>query len=207
MDHDSANSLPPSKQDITLIILAGGLGRRMRGRDKGLELFNGRPLIRHVLDALTPQVSTVLISANRNLEEYSQFGFPVIEDEYPDHRGPLAGCLAAMNKAATGYVLSTPCDTPLLPSDLVRRLATALASGASVAVPHDGERAQRSIILMPTALRSDIDSFLRAGERKVGAWLNRHQVVNVDFSDIPDAFVNLNTRDECSRLETHLAGS
>ena len=34
-----------TKKDITGVILAGGRARRMGGADKGLVLFNGKPLI------------------------------------------------------------------------------------------------------------------------------------------------------------------
>jgi len=66
-----------SGQDITGVVLAGGRATRWDGRDKGLIAVLGRPMISHVLDALAPQVGQVLISANRNLDEYRAFGLPV----------------------------------------------------------------------------------------------------------------------------------
>ncbi|MGW8310506.1 MAG: NTP transferase domain-containing protein [Thiogranum sp.] len=52
------------------MLLAGGKGRRLDGRDKGLETLDGRPMIAYVIDTLAPQVGDALISANRNLERY-----------------------------------------------------------------------------------------------------------------------------------------
>ena len=62
------------------MVLAGGLARRMGGQDKGLIELAGRPLVAHALAALAPQVHTLLVNANRNLERYTAFGYPVVPD-------------------------------------------------------------------------------------------------------------------------------
>ena len=79
-----------TKNDITGVILAGGQARRMKGQDKGLILFNGKPLIEYVIEVFNPQVGKLIINANRNHDKYSQYGFEVISDEYPNYCGPLA---------------------------------------------------------------------------------------------------------------------
>ena len=88
------------------MILAGGRGTRMGGADKGLLELAGRPLVAHLLEALRPQVATVLISANRNTEVYARFGATVVPDPWPDFRGPLAGIAAAGKLANRGNTLS-----------------------------------------------------------------------------------------------------
>ena len=120
---------------ITGVILAGGLGRRMGGVDKGLQNLNGRPLVQWVLDRLTPQVDTVLISANQNLLRYGEFGCPVVPDRIPDFSGPLAGLHAALSQSTSPLLATVPCDSPFLPADLVQRLHSALETeGAELAV-------------------------------------------------------------------------
>ena len=49
--------------EVCGLVLAGGLGRRMGGVDKGLQLLQGRPLTLHVIERLRPQVDRVLINA------------------------------------------------------------------------------------------------------------------------------------------------
>ena len=73
-----------SPDDITGVVLAGGRATRWDGRDKGLIEVSGRPMISHVLGALTPQVGQVIINANRNLDAYGAFGLPVITDASRD---------------------------------------------------------------------------------------------------------------------------
>ncbi|HID48564.1 MAG TPA: molybdenum cofactor guanylyltransferase MobA, partial [Chromatiales bacterium] len=84
---------------ITAVILAGGIGRRMGGQDKGLVELDGRPLIEHIIDALKPQVMTILINANRNQYRYASYGYPVITDTLANYQGPLAGFAAGLAAA------------------------------------------------------------------------------------------------------------
>jgi molybdopterin-guanine dinucleotide biosynthesis protein A len=80
-----------TKQDVTAVILAGGKGRRMDGKDKGLVELANRPLIEYVITAIKPQVGSIILNANRNQQQYAVYGYPVITDALDDFQGPLAG--------------------------------------------------------------------------------------------------------------------
>ena len=116
-----------SSEDITAVVLAGGKASRMGGVDKGLIPVRGRPMIAYVLEALAPQVGKILVNANRNAERYAEFGHEVIPDSLEGFQGPLAGVTAGLAAATTPYVVTAPCDSPLIGDDLVARLADALA--------------------------------------------------------------------------------
>jgi molybdenum cofactor guanylyltransferase len=190
------------QQDVTAVILAGGRGSRMGGADKGLLEFNGRPLVGHVIDAVAGQVRGLMINANRNLVRYQRFGYPVIADSLVDYQGPLAGFLAAMEAVQTPYILTLPCDGPLLTADLVARLVSALErESAEIAVAHDGRRLQPVYALIPVALKGSLEAYLAGGDRKIDLWYARHRVAHADFSDLPDIFVNVNTMEERDRLQ------
>ena len=118
-------------EGISGIVLAGGQGRRMGGVDKGLEPLRGKPMVQWVLGRLEPQVDEVLINANQNLEAYARFGYRVVTDEVGGFAGPLAGLASGMRLASRPLVVSAPCDSPFLPTDLVARLH-ALDAGAAV---------------------------------------------------------------------------
>ena len=187
--------------DIAAVILAGGRGSRMGGRDKGLMPLAGRPMIAHVLDALKPQVGTVIISANRNLSRYARFGFPVISDEREGYQGPLAGILAALKQTDTDWLLCVPCDVPALPPDLAQRLIQALEAGpAELAVVHDGAKLQPAFALMPVHLAADIEDYLNRGERRLGQWCKSHRLALADFSDMPERFANVNDEKEMRQI-------
>ena len=182
------------RQGITGVVLAGGRATRWDGRDKGLIEVCGRPMIRHVLDALEPQVEQILISANRNLEEYRGFGMPVVTDASNDFLGPLAGIASGLAAARTEWVAIVPCDSPLLAADCVDRLASALKEDGSIdiAVAHDGARIQPVFALIRRRLAASLDAYLESGGRKIDQWYGRQRMHLVDFSDIADNFLNIN---------------
>ena len=163
----------------------------------------GRPLVEWVVAALRPQVDALLINANRNQDRYRGTGVRVVGDPLPDFQGPLAGMAAALERLpAGGAILTVPCDSPLPPPDLARRLRDALVGGnADLAVAHDGERLQFVHALIPAALRESLAAFLADGGRKVEAWYAQHRVAVADFGDCRRHFLNLNRLEDLSDVE------
>ena len=190
-------------ENITGAILAGGQARRMGGANKGLITFHGKPLITYVIEILTPQVGTLIINANRNIDQYSAFGYPVIQDVVLSQAGPLAGIASVLLAAKTDYVLIVPCDSPYLPHDLVARLATALIQEhAEIAVAHDGTRMQPVVALLHSNtnqrrdLAEDILQSLKRGHNKTERWIHSRRYALADFSDQPQAFKNINSPED-----------
>jgi len=190
---------------VTGLVLAGGRARRMAGRDKGLIELAGRPMVHWVVQRLVPQTASVLISANRNVERYADLGFEVIRDADDGFLGPLAGISAGLTQAATPWLVTVPCDSPLLVTDLVVRLSVAVPEkGTGIAVAYDGNRLQPVFSLIHRDLAPDLVDFLHSGGRKIDLWLDRHVWARVDFSDRPDMFLNINTPEELADLEKRL---
>jgi molybdopterin-guanine dinucleotide biosynthesis protein A len=187
---------------ITGIVLAGGKGRRMGGADKGLVDFLGKPLVSHVIQRLTPQVNEVLLSANREIETYADLGYPVISDDIAGFAGPLAGLHKGILEAKYPYVVTVPCDTPLLPMSLVNRLMRGLLDrDADVAVAKTGQQPHPVFCLCRKTVLPHLEGFLQRGGRKFEDWYSSLDVVEVLFDDNPQAFANINTREELLCLE------
>lgn len=187
--------------DITGVILAGGRGTRMGGEDKGLLPLAGRALIAHVIERLAPQVATLIICANRNLDAYRQFGLAVISDRIADYCGPLAGLHSAMSVIDTDWLISAPCDTPFVPHDYVSRMRSAIDQQAAAAA-HDGERLQAGFCLLYRDLLPQLATALDAREFAVHKFLRAVHAVQVDFSDEAQAFRNINTPEELELAQT-----
>jgi molybdenum cofactor guanylyltransferase len=183
-----------NKHNITAVILAGGRGSRLGGQDKGLVNYKDKALIEHVLERIKPQVGAILINANRNINTYEKYGYPVINDELSDFQGPLAGFASAMKTVKTSHIITLPCDGPKLPRHLVKRLLKSLDHQTNaIAVAHDGKRMQPVHALIPVTLVKSLEAFLAAGDRKIDLWYDQQKVVIADFSDQPSAFSNINT--------------
>ena len=197
-------------RDITGLVLAGGRGSRMGGVDKGLQNHQGIPLALHAMLRLQPQVGELMVNANRNLGAYEAFGAPVWPDAVGDFAGPLAGLLVGLERCETPWLVSVPCDTPNFPTDLVERLAAALATdGAEIAMAatrEDGElRTQPVFCLLQASLLESLSAFLQSGERKIDRWTARHRLSVVEFDDAA-AFFNANTLAELHQLQVRGPG-
>lgn len=178
---------------VTGLILAGGQGSRMGGRDKGLVVYRGRPLIDQVIERIAPQVDELLISANRNLDDYAQRGYRIVTDTPPDFQGPLAGVLAGLRAASHEWVLAAPCDMPHLPDELVARLLGAV-QGHSIVVAADGSRTHPAVMLIHTSLADRLAAYLQSGKRSIHGFQESMGFVSGNFD--PAAMQNINSLDD-----------
>lgn len=193
---------------VGAVILAGGLARRMGGQDKGLILLAGKPMVRYVVEVIRPEVDHCIINANRNVAAYEQFGVPVVRDTLEGHLGPLAGLSAGIAALDTDYVFMCPCDSPFMQSALFIRLRdSCLHADADLAVAHDGERLQPVFCLVNRRVKSSLDAFLAAGERKIDRWFEQLSRVDVPAAEFSDSFRNINTEQERLAAERDLVNS
>lgn len=194
------------------VILAGGLSRRM-GADKAMILLSGTPLALHIARRLEPQVSTVVLNAS--FDHPLADTLPLLPDSKPDRPGPLAGVLAGLRACAESadaptHILTTPCDTPFLPRNLVSRLAEQAESGTIVMASCAG-RAHPVTALWPLSLADDLDRWLDDPDhRRVFDFVARHSSRTVEFEllDGPfgpvDPFFNINTPEDLALAATLL---
>ena len=99
-------------------IFAGGTARRF-GSDKAVAPIGGKPMIEHVVGRLAGQCEQLVVVGR----EWP--GLVFVSDVPSPGLGPLGALGGAMNFAlAQGYeaVLTSGCDLPDLPADLLQRL-------------------------------------------------------------------------------------
>lgn len=185
---------------VTGLVLAGGMGRRMGGADKGLMDYAGRPLVAAAIERLSPQVEALLVNANRNAGAYAAYGHPVVPDAVGGFAGPLAGLQAGLAACATPLLATVPCDSPHLPEDLVARLRAGLEGTADVelALAAAGGRWQPVFMLCRRSVLPRLEEYLAAGGRRIEDWVRARRHAVVEFDD-PSAFANINTPEELAR--------
>ncbi|MBV1911429.1 MAG: molybdenum cofactor guanylyltransferase [Kangiellaceae bacterium] len=188
------------KEDITGLILAGGKGSRVNGNDKGLMLYLGRPLIEQQIEWLRPQVSTIIISANRNLDYYATLGYPVVSDSNDEFRGPMHGVFQAIKKCSSHYLYVHPVDMPNLPDNLIHSICAVLFR-VKVTDPNNErlsfylkskQREHYLSMLISANLVEELKEFLTNGGNRVRDF---HQTIAslAVALDLPEsAFLNLN---------------
>ena len=187
------------------LVLAGGAGSRMGSIDKGLYVLNEKPLVDWVIESLSNQCDELIISCNRNVEQYQQRGYLTIQDDGfdstdVDYQGPLAGITQAINHLQSShsqfdYLMICPCDTPYIPTDMVAKLHQQItAKNTDVAVVHDGERRHNLHCLIKVEQLPNLAKFYTNGGRAIREWFDNIKQINVDFSDRQQAFININTQ-------------
>lgn len=128
--------------------------------------------------------------------------FEVISDSMSNFQGPLAGIEKGLQTCPTPWMLVVPCDTPFLPPDLVERMKTqAEQQEAMIAVAHDGQRLQPVVSLINRELLPSLQNHLSGGDRKIDRWYASQKICYVDFSDQPQAFLNINSLKDMQSLE------
>jgi molybdopterin-guanine dinucleotide biosynthesis protein A len=192
-----------SQTKVAGVILAGGRARRMNNQDKGLVHFKGRAMVSYAIAALAPVVDQLIINANRSIDQYRQFGWPVISDQTDSFDGPLAGVLAAMKHADADVLVVMPCDSPFIKTEHLQKLLLSRAeNNADVAVAFDGARVHPVFLAMKTSLQTSLQDYLASGRRKVADWLAQQNLVQADFSCDPGIFSNINSMVELCMLES-----
>ena len=191
------------------VVLAGGLARRMGGRDKARIRVGGTTILERVIERLRPQCGRLVLNANSDPAAFADTGLTIVADSVPDYAGPLAGILAGLDWAARlapkiEWVVSVPSDCPFLPRDLVARLHQARAADdAILACARSGERRHPVIALWPVALREDLRQALTSdGVRKVEEWAARYVLGVAEWPARPvDPFFNVNTPEQAAEAE------
>lgn len=178
----------------SLVILAGGLSRRM-GRDKAALPAGDGTLIEHLARRLAPVVDETIIAGGSGRPKL--LGVRIVDDRYAN-LGPLAGMHAGFIAARYPHVWVVACDLP----DVEPAMATllrGLAGDYEAVVPRVDREPQGVCALYGRALASRIAALLDAGERSIKTLLAASNVRYVTTEELravdPElrSFRNINT--------------
>ena len=179
------------------VVLAGGAGTRVGGRDKGLLAWHGTTLAAHALQRLADAgFEEIVVSANRNLDDYARLGRAVFADAEPAaFLGPLAGIARALGTVRAPRLFTVPVDVPDWPLDLPRRLAACLDAGnAACAVARVGGRREPLFALYGAQCVHAACDALDEGRFSVREFQDAVGCVELSLPDSwGPAFANLNT--------------
>ena len=193
-----------SDEPILGVILAGGRGSRLGGRDKAWLPSRGHPLLCHAWRCLTPQVAETVVSSQRHGWAYRRLGIRTIADlDGYEGRGPLAAIAGALACWPQRWLAFMPVDVPAAPMDFVAQLRAALQPGDLAAALIGDGREQPLFALLSGALAANAAAALVAERApSVYGWLNSVSArwVNADADD--GSFANINTRDDWQRAES-----
>lgn len=191
----------------TAAILAGGQSRRM-GMDKALVLFQGKPLVKHVIERL-PEVYDIILIA-RQPDQYAALGIPVHADIVPD-LGPIGGLRTALTLVQHDQVIVVGCDMPFInPLLLKKLLAMQTENHADAVVPLWRGKSQPLHAVYHRYCLPKIESALAAGTRRMQdlldqidtRWVNEAEYAPLETDGL--AFTNMNTPADLEHASTEM---
>jgi molybdopterin-guanine dinucleotide biosynthesis protein A len=183
------------RSGCSLVILAGGLSRRM-GQDKATLPAGDGTLIEHLVRRLAPVVNETIIAGGSIHPRFE--GVSVVADHQPG-LGPLAGMLAGFAAANHRYVWVVGCDLPDVEPALCG-LLRALAGDYEAVVPRPDQEPEAVCALYVRELAPRVAALLESGERSIKSLLDRSIVRYVASDELRTAdpelrsFRNINTR-------------
>ncbi len=193
---------------LSLVIQAGGLSRRM-GRDKGLVLLNGTPLVEHVINRLEGLANEIIITTNKP-KSYQYLNHALASDKNPG-AGALTGLHTALKAAHGKHVFVIACDMPLVNRKLVEYIISC-SEMADVVIPYFADRYQplhalyhRENCLPP------ISQSLAEKQKRMIAFHSLVSIHKISTSQIKSfdpegqSFENVNTPEELARLEENIS--
>ena len=184
---------------VTVVILAGGQSKRMQVQNKATVLFEGKPLITHVIDRMKTQAKHIVINTHRNQKDFEIFHLPLIDDILDIQEGPLLGILTSLQAIKTDWIQFVPCDTPYLPNDLIAILMKEVeAEKTLVAVPETSDGLQSTCLLCHSSTLNNLQIFFNQGGRKIEDWIRQLAFSIVQFND-KSQFLNVNTQEELKK--------
>ncbi|AFK72897.1 molybdenum cofactor guanylyltransferase MobA [Pseudomonas putida SJTE-1] len=185
--------MPDARPPCSILILAGGRGQRMGGRDKGLVDWRGEPLIAHVHRVVRPLSDDLVISCNRNQADYRAYADRLVGDAEADFPGPLAGVIAGLKVARHGWVVVLACDAPLVDRELIEGLLRLAVAGNSAAMVRQGGFWQPMFSVLPKRVLPALEQAWAAGERSLQKALLREAVQGLECAESDRRLSNFNS--------------
>ena len=186
---------PPSRDTLTVGLLAGGRATRLGGLDKAWLLRDGVAQVERLHARLAPHAARVLVSANRDLPRYADAGIEAVPDRHPDC-GPLSGLDALAAAATAPWLFTLPVDALHIEASVLSRLID--AAGDTGASAEDDDGLQPLVALWPVAaLRAAVADALAGDDFSVRGLQRALDMRTVRFAQV--RFGNLNTPGDLAR--------
>ena len=171
---------------MTSIILAGGKSSRL-GRNKALQVIDGKSLIQRVIDRLA-MLSTEIIIVTAHGKEipcYSTVEIKTVADIYPE-KGPLVGIYSGLVSSSGSRAIAVGCDTPFLSVSLLKYM-TQICSVYDVVVPRVKNKLEPLCAVYSKNCSGPIQKLLEQNELKIDKLFSMVKVKYVE-EDVVNRF-------------------
>lgn len=193
------------KDQVTAIILCGGLNTRMGGKNKSLISLGSETFLERIYSTISPIFSEILL-VTREPRLYKNIKVKIVTDIF-HIRSSLTGIHAGLVHASHPKAFVIACDMPFVKKRVIQRLVLQDDPGYDVVVPKKGPFYEPLCAIYAKTCIETIEYLLTNHKVKVSNLFNLVRIKEIDtelFEDIdPElhSFININTLDEIRKIK------
>ena len=188
------------------VILAGGLSKRLNGRDKAMIEIQGKRILDHIYSVYQNIFSEIILVTNKP-EAYLNWNMLTVSDLFP-LRSSLTGIHAGLFYASHPYIFVSACDAPFLQPELVRLLVSAARPGADAFMPETSKGLEPLCAVYAKSCLKTIETHIRQEKLKIQWVFHQSRIDRISEERVRKAdpgflsFVNINTPDDLLRVKS-----
>lgn len=196
-----------ARAPVTVVVLAGGRGKRLGGDKATVEVAPGLTLLQRSLALVAPLSDDVIVV--RRPDQYLEVPDWHVVTDQPPFEGPLAGILAGLEAAREEWALVVACDMPFLSRAVLDHMLT-LRPGYDVVVPHLEVGMEPLHALYHRRAAAAIRAALERGEHRLISFYRALRVRAVTPEELAPldpqgrTFYNINTPEDLTQARAWL---
>jgi molybdopterin-guanine dinucleotide biosynthesis protein A len=185
---------------MQVAILCGGKSSRMQS-EKGLVLYQNKPFIEYIIDAVLPISRNIQLITNTN--DYDYLPYRKIKDIVTE-KGPLGGIYTALVHSESEMNLLLSCDIPLISTEILLELIENHNVNFDVSVFEDANRIHPLIGIYDRNILPVIKKAIENNDLKMLHLLSKvtHQLIPIP-EEKRNLFQNINSVAELNELNTN----
>lgn len=194
-----------AKSPCAGIILAGGLNRRMKGRNKALISIGNQSIIGRQIELFQELFTQVIVVTNNPLD-FLSWGITLVSDLIPV-RSSLTGIHAGLFHSRPNQAFISACDMPFLKKEMILGLIRELDPKVDVIVPVTAAGYQPLCAIYSRRCLRPIEEQLLKGELKISTLFSRVKLKKIPEETLrridPElrSFFNINTQEDLDMVQ------
>jgi molybdopterin-guanine dinucleotide biosynthesis protein A len=185
------------------IILAGGLNKRMAGKNKALLPVGDHSIVERQINLFQDLFDQVIVVTN-HLSEFAAWGITLVSDLLPI-RSSLTGIHAGLFYTKSSHAFISACDMPFLKREMIEVVFQALEPRWDVVVPVTREGFQPLCAIYSRRCIKPIEDQLDRGGLKISNLFSQIKIKTIPEESLRSvdrdliSFFNINTVEDLSR--------
>jgi molybdopterin-guanine dinucleotide biosynthesis protein A len=191
--------------NISGVILAGGVSRRFKGVTKSNIIINGKTIISRIVDTLSDIFDEIIIVTNTP-EEFTEYcNFKIVGDQFL-RAGPLGGIHAAFKASSKEALFVVAGDMPLLDKKfIISQIDYYNRNMCDVLIPRINQNIEPLHAIYNISLIKTLEEYLSGDNdyavRKFFKMVNVRYLQLEESEETKNAFTNINSPSDILMVE------